>query len=39
MGGFGNGQWSQFYEFLDTILPKKGDSVQMPLNLKEEHSN
>jgi hypothetical protein len=33
MKGFGHGKWDQFLSFLDRTMPKKGDSVQMILEL------
>lgn len=35
MRGFGAGKWERFLEFLDQTLPRKGDSVQMLLEIGE----
>lgn len=36
MRGFGAGKWERFLEFLDVSMPKRGDSVQLLLELDEE---
>lgn len=38
MRGFGPGKWDRFLEFLDQTLPRKGDSVQMLLEIGETES-
>ena len=38
MRGFQDGKWERFVEFLDISLPKKGDSVQLLLQLDEDQT-